>query len=97
MANCAGIADTGTTMCMLPEFTFQTYKEEVGAKLDPFTWPRSQNENLGIPKDAICLIFASMGQMENKRLDFINGYTFLQVRFHFIFVIAQYSFCSLSV
>ncbi|KAJ7836800.1 aspartic peptidase domain-containing protein [Mycena olivaceomarginata] len=107
MANCVGIADTGMTMCMLPESTFQTYKEEVGAKLDPFilrstqfegmqdmcfeiggkeykltpyaqTWLRSQNENLGIPKDAICLIFASLGQMENKGLDFINEYPFLR-------------------
>ncbi|KAJ7791220.1 acid protease [Mycena olivaceomarginata] len=117
MAKCAGIADTGTTMCMLPESTFQTYKEEVGAELDPNTglltvtqkqfecmqdmcfkiggkeykltpdaqtWPRSQNENLGVPKDAICLIFASMGDMENQGLDFINGYTFLQ-RFYSVY------------
>ncbi|KAJ7303711.1 hypothetical protein DFH08DRAFT_986112 [Mycena albidolilacea] len=41
---------------------------------DAQTWPRSQNENLGIPKDAICLIFASMGQMENKGLDFIGSF-----------------------
>ncbi|KAJ7788057.1 hypothetical protein B0H14DRAFT_2950527, partial [Mycena olivaceomarginata] len=44
---------------------------------DPQIWLRSQNENVGIPKDAICLIFASLGQMETKGLDFINEYTLL--------------------
>jgi hypothetical protein len=39
---------------------------------DAQTWPRRQSENLGIPKNAICLIFASMGQMEHKGLDFIS-------------------------
>jgi hypothetical protein len=47
-------------------------QEEYKLTPDAQTWPRSQNENLGVPKDAICLIFTSMGQMENKGLDFIS-------------------------
>ncbi|KAF8214900.1 acid protease [Mycena galopus ATCC 62051] len=31
---CPGIADTGTTLCMLPEATFQAYKDATGATLD---------------------------------------------------------------
>ncbi|KAJ7893305.1 hypothetical protein B0H14DRAFT_2559725 [Mycena olivaceomarginata] len=49
----------------------------VQAHPDAQTWPRSQNENLGILTDAICLIFASQEQMKNKGLDFINKYPFL--------------------
>ncbi|KAJ6508368.1 acid protease [Mycena sanguinolenta] len=111
MALTSGIADTGTTLCMLPQSTFLAYQKATGATLDDATgllcfteeqfknvksmmfniggvqyelipdaqlWPRSQNESIGGAKDKIYSIFASMGQMENQGLDFINGYTFLQ-------------------
>ncbi|KAF7364898.1 Acid protease [Mycena venus] len=117
MARGAGIADTGTTLVMLPKKTFEAYCCATGATLDQTTglltvtqeqygrmksmmfniggvqyaltknaqiWPRSQNEQLGVPSDKICLIFASMGDMENPGLCFINGFTFLQ-RFYSVY------------
>ncbi|KAF7348295.1 Acid protease [Mycena sanguinolenta] len=113
----AGIADTGTTLCMLPQSAFEAYQKATGATLDDATgllcitpdqyknmksmkfhiggvqyelirdaqlWPRCQNESIGGSKDKTYCIFASMGEMENQGLDFINGYTFLQ-RFYSVY------------
>ncbi|KAF7348291.1 Family A1 protease [Mycena sanguinolenta] len=113
----AGIADTGTTLCMLPQSAFDAYQKATGATLDGATgllcitpdqyknmksmkfnicgveyelipdaqlWPRCQNESIGGSKDKTYCIFASMGEMENQGLDFINGYTFLQ-RFYSVY------------
>ncbi|KAK7048636.1 acid protease [Favolaschia claudopus] len=117
MSLSAGIADTGTTLCMVPQATFEAYQKATGAQLDRNTglltvsqeqydrmqsmmfniggvdyeltknaqiWPRSRNAELGIGEDQISLIFASMGEMENNGLCFINGYTFLQ-RFYSVY------------
>ncbi|KAJ7256775.1 aspartic peptidase domain-containing protein [Mycena haematopus] len=107
----AGIADTGTTLCMLPQSAFDAYRKATGAILDSATgllcltedqYKRLksmifkigdasrissrcfQNEQLGGSADKLYCIFASMGQMENQGLDFINGYTFLQ-RFYSVY------------
>ncbi|KAJ7160045.1 acid protease [Mycena filopes] len=37
MANCSGISDTGTTLCMLPSCVFQEYQKMTGAVLDQST------------------------------------------------------------
>ncbi|KAJ7741276.1 acid protease [Mycena metata] len=37
MAKCAGISDTGTTLCMLPSSVFKAYQKKTGAVLDNAT------------------------------------------------------------
>ncbi len=47
-------------------------------------WPRSQNAQLQVPDDKICLIFASMGGMENEGLQFIGKNFAYSSKFNFL-------------